>query len=381
MTWKRLRVGRTDHQPDAGEQAELRRDGRLPADRERREVPGDREPARRCYVSGTGYNKGLGQRRSSCRSLPTSTLSRTCNGQVRSRRRSAAPPGACCSRRFRTEPSADRRRAQEPEPARGRRQHRRGQDRRARRLLPVVGDHASSAAPAGRSTTAARPACRTCTASWCARTSPRSTPRSSSPSSRPSIDAGDWIDTDPVRATQMMEKWTGVEKEVLYLYFSPRRPPDARPDHQAAVGRHAEVRPHGAGEGEGWSRRSTSTRWITDSYIRQAYAELGLGTTTGRKVRLVDPGGRARMRACRARLARPRRDPDLPDVKELPEGGRRVQATGGDAERHLRLRPRRPGSSCSASRPSTCRARTATLPPSCAGTRRRATRPARAARW
>ena len=33
-------------------------------------------------------------------------------------------------------------------------------------------------------------------------------------------DAERWIETDPVQATQMMEKWTGVEKEVLYLYFS-----------------------------------------------------------------------------------------------------------------------------------------------------------------
>ena len=33
-------------------------------------------------------------------------------------------------------------------------------------------------------------------------------------------DAERWIESDPVQATQMMEKWTGVEKEVLYLYFS-----------------------------------------------------------------------------------------------------------------------------------------------------------------
>ncbi|HKJ61675.1 MAG TPA: ABC transporter substrate-binding protein, partial [Hyphomicrobiales bacterium] len=33
-------------------------------------------------------------------------------------------------------------------------------------------------------------------------------------------DAGKWIEADPLKATEMMEKWTGVEKEVLYLYFS-----------------------------------------------------------------------------------------------------------------------------------------------------------------
>ena len=33
-------------------------------------------------------------------------------------------------------------------------------------------------------------------------------------------DAGNWIHADPMRAVEKMEKWTGVEKEVLYLYFS-----------------------------------------------------------------------------------------------------------------------------------------------------------------
>ena len=33
-------------------------------------------------------------------------------------------------------------------------------------------------------------------------------------------DAGEWIKDDPMRAVELMEKWSGVEKEVLYLYFS-----------------------------------------------------------------------------------------------------------------------------------------------------------------
>src|SRR3954471_13617463 len=33
-------------------------------------------------------------------------------------------------------------------------------------------------------------------------------------------DAGEWIKQDPLRAAELMEKWTGVEKEVLYIYFS-----------------------------------------------------------------------------------------------------------------------------------------------------------------
>jgi len=33
-------------------------------------------------------------------------------------------------------------------------------------------------------------------------------------------EAGEWIREDPIKAVDLMEKWTGVEKEVLYIYFS-----------------------------------------------------------------------------------------------------------------------------------------------------------------
>ncbi|MGD8885431.1 MAG: ABC transporter substrate-binding protein, partial [Gammaproteobacteria bacterium] len=34
------------------------------------------------------------------------------------------------------------------------------------------------------------------------------------------ITAGDWVREDPVRAATLLEEWTGVEREVQYLYFS-----------------------------------------------------------------------------------------------------------------------------------------------------------------
>ncbi|MDN3722412.1 hypothetical protein QW131_32220 [Roseibium salinum] len=34
------------------------------------------------------------------------------------------------------------------------------------------------------------------------------------------IEAGNWIEENPSEAVDLMEKWTGVEKEVLYIYFS-----------------------------------------------------------------------------------------------------------------------------------------------------------------
>jgi NitT/TauT family transport system substrate-binding protein len=99
-------------------------------------------------------------------------------------------------------------------------------------------------------------------------------------------DAGRWIDEDPLRATESMEKWTGVEKEVLYLYFSKgghlTQDPTLKQkwietlkfDHQVLV------KDKLAGDLD-------FDAWITDKYIRQAYAEMGLDYEA-EKAKLVD---------------------------------------------------------------------------------------------
>ena len=100
-------------------------------------------------------------------------------------------------------------------------------------------------------------------------------------------DAERWIESDPVQAAQMMEKWTGVEKEVLYLYFSKggylTLDPTLKPewvdtlkfDHKvladASLAPALDVR-----------------QWIDETYIKQAYAEMGLDYEAQRAVS-VDP--------------------------------------------------------------------------------------------
>jgi NitT/TauT family transport system substrate-binding protein len=88
------------------------------------------------------------------------------------------------------------------------------------------------------------------------------------------VDAGDWVHQDPVRAATSLEKWTGVEKEVQYLYFSrggtltleptikPQWVETLKQDHKVLV-REKAIPP------------LDFDRWITDRYIRQAYKELG----------------------------------------------------------------------------------------------------------
>jgi NitT/TauT family transport system substrate-binding protein len=99
-------------------------------------------------------------------------------------------------------------------------------------------------------------------------------------------DAGRWIDEDPKRATDLMEKWTGVEKEVLYLYFS--------------NGGHLTLDPtikqqwvdtlkfdHGVLASEKLASALDFDHWITETYIEQAYAEMKLDYAA-EKAKMVD---------------------------------------------------------------------------------------------
>ena len=99
-------------------------------------------------------------------------------------------------------------------------------------------------------------------------------------------DAGKWIEEDPKRATDMMEKWTGVEKEVLYLYFS--------------TGGHLTLDPtikqkwidtlkfdHGVLASEKLASALDFDQWITEKYVRQAYAEMKLDYEA-EKAKMVD---------------------------------------------------------------------------------------------
>ncbi len=100
-------------------------------------------------------------------------------------------------------------------------------------------------------------------------------------------DAGKWIEADPLKATEMMEKWTGVEKEVLYLSFS--------------KGGHLTLDPtikkpwidalaldHGVLMKEKAIPPLDINAWITEKYVRAAYKEMGLDYEA-QKATIVDP--------------------------------------------------------------------------------------------
>jgi NitT/TauT family transport system substrate-binding protein len=87
-------------------------------------------------------------------------------------------------------------------------------------------------------------------------------------------EAGVWIREDPVRAVDLMEKWTGVEKEVLYIYFSQgghlTLDPTIKPEWVDALKFN-----HGVLVTEKSIPSLDFDEWITEEYVKAAYSELG----------------------------------------------------------------------------------------------------------
>ena len=99
-------------------------------------------------------------------------------------------------------------------------------------------------------------------------------------------DAGKWIDEDPMRATDLMEKWTGVEKEVLYLYFSKGGHLTQDPTIKKAWVDTLKF-DHGVLAQEKLASGLDFDSWINESYIKRAYAEMGLDYEA-EKAKVVD---------------------------------------------------------------------------------------------
>jgi NitT/TauT family transport system substrate-binding protein len=100
-------------------------------------------------------------------------------------------------------------------------------------------------------------------------------------------EAGKWIESEPLKATEMMEKWTGVEKEVLYLYFSKGGhltldPTIKAPWIDALTLDHAVLVKEQAVPG------LDMKQWITEDYVKAAYKDLGLDYEAD-KAKMVDP--------------------------------------------------------------------------------------------
>jgi len=100
-------------------------------------------------------------------------------------------------------------------------------------------------------------------------------------------EAGDWIRADPVNAVDMIEKWTGVEKEVLYIYFSEgghlTLDPTIKSEWVDALGFN-----HGVLVNEKAIPPLDLGEWISEDYLKAAYKEMGKNYAS-EKAEMVDP--------------------------------------------------------------------------------------------
>ena len=89
------------------------------------------------------------------------------------------------------------------------------------------------------------------------------------------IEACEWVRADPVMAATKLEKWTGVEREVQYLYFSKggaltleptlkKEWVDALKFNHTVLVKEKAIPP------------LDFDKWIYDGYIKQAYKEMGM---------------------------------------------------------------------------------------------------------
>ena len=89
------------------------------------------------------------------------------------------------------------------------------------------------------------------------------------------LDADAWIKSNPQRAAELIAKWTGINKEVVYLYLGPSGimtlDPTIKPALVSAAGEDVKTL-----EGLGRIKQFDVKPWVNDTYIRKVFAERGL---------------------------------------------------------------------------------------------------------
>jgi NitT/TauT family transport system substrate-binding protein len=93
------------------------------------------------------------------------------------------------------------------------------------------------------------------------------------------IEANKWVREDPIRASTKVQEWTGINKEVVYIFMGPggimTTDPTIKPALIKAAAEDAKVL-----QNLGRMKEFDVETWVNDSYIRKAYADLGLDYET-----------------------------------------------------------------------------------------------------
>src|SRR6195256_1899131 len=89
------------------------------------------------------------------------------------------------------------------------------------------------------------------------------------------IAANAWLRADPKLAAEKIQEWTGINKEVVYIFLGPggnmTTNPTIKPVLIDAAAQDVKVL-----QNLGRMKEFDVTKWVDDSYIRKAYAELKL---------------------------------------------------------------------------------------------------------
>jgi NitT/TauT family transport system substrate-binding protein len=89
------------------------------------------------------------------------------------------------------------------------------------------------------------------------------------------IAADAWLRADPKTAAEKIQEWTGINKEVVYIFLGPGGNMTTDPTIKAALikaaGEDVKVL-----QNLGRMKEFDVEKWMDDSYIRKAYTELGL---------------------------------------------------------------------------------------------------------
>src|SRR5215467_10746080 len=89
------------------------------------------------------------------------------------------------------------------------------------------------------------------------------------------IEANAWVRADPKTASEMIAKWTGIDKEVVYIFMGPggimTMDPTIKPELVQDAAEDAKVL-----QNLGRMKEFDVDKWVNDSYVRKAFAELGL---------------------------------------------------------------------------------------------------------
>jgi NitT/TauT family transport system substrate-binding protein len=89
------------------------------------------------------------------------------------------------------------------------------------------------------------------------------------------IAANNWIRSDPKTASEKIQEWTGINKEVVYIFLGPggnmTTDPTIKPQLIDAAAQDVKVL-----QNLGRMKEFDPHKWVDDRYIRQAFAELNL---------------------------------------------------------------------------------------------------------